>query len=77
MNPIIEVNSGQNLGNPNPHLKYTDFVQHGYFILDIKPDSTQADYFFTPIREVTNEVQAGESWYTQNGASSTGGDWYR
>jgi alkaline phosphatase D len=32
--------------NPNPHLKYTDLDRHGYFILDVKPDSVQANFYF-------------------------------
>jgi alkaline phosphatase D len=30
----------------NPHLKYVDLDRHGYFILDLKNDSAQADYFY-------------------------------
>jgi len=32
--------------NYNPHLEYVDLKNHGYFILDLKSDSAQADYFF-------------------------------
>jgi alkaline phosphatase D len=34
--------------NYNPHMKYVDLSNHGYFILDVRADSTQADYFFVP-----------------------------
>lgn len=54
-----------NLGNPNPHMKYADLIQHGYFVLDIKPDGVQADWFFTPILKINEEETAGESWYTK------------
>jgi len=40
---------GINLGNPNPHMKYNDLIQHGYYILDVKPDSAQANWYFAPI----------------------------
>ncbi|MEL6276347.1 MAG: alkaline phosphatase D family protein, partial [Bacteroidota bacterium] len=32
--PIIT--GGIDLGNPNPHMKYAELIQHGYYILDIK-----------------------------------------
>jgi alkaline phosphatase D len=35
--------------NPNPHLKYADLIQHGYFVLDITADSAKANYYYTPI----------------------------
>ncbi|MEL7122664.1 MAG: alkaline phosphatase D family protein [Bacteroidota bacterium] len=56
---------GVSLGNPNPHLKYTDFIQHGYFVLDVRQDTAQADYFFTPILEISNEETFGRGLYTQ------------
>ena len=30
----------------NPHLKYVDLVQQGFMMLDIKKDSSQADYYY-------------------------------
>jgi len=42
---------GISLGNPNPHMKYVDLTQHGYFLLDVKPDSVQANYYYTSILE--------------------------
>lgn len=30
----------------NPHLKYADVDRHGYFILDLKEDSAQANYYY-------------------------------
>lgn len=32
--------------NPNPHLKYVDLDRHGYFILDLKPQKAQANWYF-------------------------------
>lgn len=34
------------LGFPNPHMKYVDLTQHGYFILDLTPEKAQADWFY-------------------------------
>ncbi len=31
----------------NPHLKDVELTSHGYFILDVNPSKTQADYFFS------------------------------
>lgn len=64
--PIIPF-PGFELGNPNEHMRYTNLIQHGFFILDVKADSAQADYYFTPILEITDSMSIGESWYTGNG----------
>ncbi|MEL6358183.1 MAG: alkaline phosphatase D family protein, partial [Bacteroidota bacterium] len=60
--PIIT--GGIDLGNPNPHMKYAELIQHGYYILDIKGDSTQANYYYTPILEVTNDELFAAGYYT-------------
>lgn len=52
------------LGNPNPHMKYTDLLQHGYFVLDIQDDQAQADWFFTDISQIVEEEAFGEGWFT-------------
>ncbi|MFQ3576939.1 MAG: T9SS type A sorting domain-containing protein, partial [Cytophagales bacterium] len=36
------------LVNYNPHLKYVDLKNHGYFILDLNKFRTRADYFYVP-----------------------------
>jgi alkaline phosphatase D len=48
-------------GNPNynPHLKYVDLTQHGYFVLDVRADSIQCDYFYVPT--ITTEADV-EKW---------------
>ena len=56
-----------NLGNPNPHLKYADLTQHGYFILDIKPDSAQGNWYYTPILQPSQNQTFGQAWYTLSG----------
>jgi alkaline phosphatase D len=66
LNNPFEPFPGINLGTANPHMKYVDLIQHGYFILDVKPDSTQADWFFTPINEPTEVEAFGQGWYTLN-----------
>jgi len=32
--------------NPNPHMKYVDLDRHGYYVLDLRADSAQANYYF-------------------------------
>ncbi len=54
-----------NLGNPNPHMKFVDLIQHGYFILDVKPDSVQANWYFTDIDRLVQEESFAGAWYTQ------------
>lgn len=45
----IQINNpipGTTANIPNPHMKFVDLDRHGYFILDVKEDSTQADYYY-------------------------------
>ncbi|TXF90539.1 T9SS type A sorting domain-containing protein [Neolewinella aurantiaca] len=65
-NPIVPA-PGISLGNPNPHMKYVELVQHGYFILDIKEDSVQADYHYLPILTDSINESFGRGMYTLNG----------
>jgi alkaline phosphatase D len=71
-------NSDVPTGNPmlptvnyNPHMKYTDLDQHGYFVLDLKADSAQADWFFVnSILDQNDSIQAyGEGYYTVDGGN--------
>ena len=39
------------LGNPNPHMKYVDLLNHGYYLLDVTPERVQADYYYSDILE--------------------------
>ncbi len=55
------------LGNPNPHMKYTDLIQHGYFVLDIREEHAQADWFFTDISQITTDEIFGQGWRTLDG----------
>ncbi len=63
--PIVEM--GFNLGNPNPHMRFTDLVQHGYFIIDVKADSAQADFFFSPIDAIVDNESFSSGWYSRDG----------
>ncbi len=46
-NPLPET-AGPLAGlNPNPHMRFTDLDQHGYFILDLTTEQAQADWYFT------------------------------
>jgi len=67
INRPIEAAPGVSLGNPNPHMKYVDLIKHGYFVLDIKPDSAQADWFHSPILEISNEEEFSAAFYTRDG----------
>ncbi len=52
VNNPIELPGFPSLGNPNPHIKYADLIQHGYYLLDVKSDTVQADYYISPIDQV-------------------------
>lgn len=48
--------------NFNPHMKYVDLDQHGYFVLSVKADSVQADYYYLAdilVPETTESWGAG------------------
>lgn len=74
----LSFNSNVPTGNPllpavnyNPHMKYTDLDQHGYFVLDLKADSAQADwYFVNSILDQNDTIQAyGKGYYTVDGGN--------
>lgn len=49
----------------NPHCRYVDLDRHGFFILDVKPDSIHADYYYVS-RIDTNvaTLQTGNAYKT-------------
>ncbi len=55
--------------NPNPHLKYADVIQHGYFILDVRPDSAKANYYTTPILNPSGNQNFKQAIKVLNGAN--------
>lgn len=63
--PIVPF-PGINLGNPNPHMRYADLTQHGYYILDVKPDSVQANWYYSPILMPAQPEAFGAAYYTKS-----------
>jgi alkaline phosphatase D len=54
----------------NPHLKYVDLDRHGYFILDLKDDSAQADYFYIDSLRVPSNIESfGKGVVTTNNSN--------
>jgi len=54
----------------NPHLKYVDLDRHGYFILDLKDDSAQADYYYVDtLRVSSNKESFGRGVVTLNNSN--------
>ena len=49
INQPIRPLPGLDLGNPNPHMKYVDLLNHGYYLLDVTPARVQADYYYSDI----------------------------
>lgn len=47
--------------NINPHHRFTDFVQHGYGILHIRPDSIRAEWWYSPILNMAENEVLGKS----------------
>jgi alkaline phosphatase D len=53
----------------NPHVKFVDLTEHGYYILNITPQRTQADYVFvSDITQKTYTSTIGPSWGSQLGS---------
>lgn len=50
-----------NNSNYNPHLKFADVDKHGYFILDLKQDSAQANYFYVDRINTPSKVENFET----------------
>lgn len=52
----------------NPHLKYVDLDRHGYILLDIQPDTAQANFYYVP-SQLLDSVAAdfGQAAYTVDG----------
>jgi alkaline phosphatase D len=44
----------------NPHQQYLDLTRHGYGILDIKPDSISAQFWYCDILNITNQQELGK-----------------
>ena len=70
VNSEIEVFGGiVNLGNPNPHMKYANLVDHGYMLIDVKPDSVQANWYFNAIAVPDAPEVFDTAMYTLDGAN--------
>ncbi len=52
----------------NPHLKYVDLDRHGYFLLDLRPDTAQANFYYVP-SQLTDTLAEnfGQGAFTLNG----------
>jgi alkaline phosphatase D len=48
----------------NPHLRYSDLDNHGYFILDVTNLKVQADYHYVDTKFTSNRDSLGKSWFT-------------
>lgn len=51
----------------NPHLRYVDLDNHGYFILDITPAKAQADYFYVDTKMRSANETFASGWFTNVG----------
>jgi alkaline phosphatase D len=55
--------------NLNPHIKYVELSKRGYFILDITPEKTQADFaYVSTITSPNFTMEFAPSYYTQHGS---------
>ena len=53
---------------PNPHIKYVDLISQGYFVLDVQPERTQANYYFTPnVLDPNSGEFFGAAWGANDG----------
>ncbi len=66
--PAIEVIRKVSM-RTNPHHVFTDFIQHGYGILDITPDRIIAEMWYSPILYPTTQEQFGIGLQVRDGAN--------
>jgi alkaline phosphatase D len=52
--------------NPNPHMRYVDLDQHGYYILDVTPERVQADYFYSEVTGIRTTETFAAAFYTND-----------
>ena len=57
----------EDLGNPNPHMKYVNLIDHGYYVLDVLEDRVQADYFYTDVLQRTPGERFDRGWSSPAG----------
>ncbi|MBL4735767.1 MAG: alkaline phosphatase D family protein [Flavobacteriales bacterium] len=51
----------------NPHIKYVDLTQNGYYVLDITKTRAQADFYYVPTIATVDITEAyAESWYAND-----------
>lgn len=66
---ISNTSIGPLLQSENPHLKYVDLKDHGFFILDVNAQRIQADWYFV---NTLDSIDAGYTWdasfYSNDGA---------
>jgi len=49
--------------NPNPHMKFVDLDRHGYIILDVRPDSVTANWYYVDkINATSSNESFGKAW---------------
>lgn len=67
--PSLPFNVGEGfIKFTNPHMKYVELSEHGYYILALNKVRTQADwYYVTDINAPSNGESYAESWYTNTG----------
>lgn len=52
----------------NPHLRFVDLDRHGYILLDLRPDTAQADFYYVQGLNADNLPESfGAAAYTVNG----------
>lgn len=53
----------------NPHVKYVNMINHGYYILDLNKKRAQADFYnVSDIRSHAYKITTDGGWYTPDGS---------
>ncbi len=56
--------------NPNPHMRYNDLDEHGYYVLDVTEGRAQANwYYVNTILEPNSDEYFAAAWGTDDGTS--------
>ncbi len=55
--------------NINPHHLYNNFHDHGYALLQVKPDSITVEFWYTPILEISDEINLDQVMVLKDGVN--------
>lgn len=66
--PVIAEAGADTIMNASPHIKYAELRAHGFILLTVTPQATQADWYYVPqILQPSADYYHGRSYRTRDG----------